>query len=682
MKNQPRRPDRKRTAVSKRLLIFALALLLAVSCAAAPVASAAGAKLNDFFVTAAAGHGSTAIHWWYHPLQGAYYLFLPAGVDRSALQVGFVSDAASVSVDGKQVKNGEVTDALAGGSSFTVRCGARSYLLRVLQSASLPSLYIATESGTLDNVHADKSHKEPAAISIMEDGALTMEDVPLSYIKGRGNSSWMQDKKPYNIKFEKKTDLFGMGKAKKWTLVSLTDDDALVRNPAAFYIAERLGLDYISQYRFVDLYANGEYLGDYLLCESVEVGSTRVDIEDLEDANEEANPGVDIEACPTANTGAGKDSGSRKWVEIPNSPADVTGGYLMEFDYRDRYDAEVSGFVSSHGQPVVLKSPEYASKAEVDYISTLFNYAEEALYSEDGLSSEGKHYSEYFDMDSFLAQYLLNEFCNDVDASSSSFFLYKSTRDDKLHFSPVWDFDRALGNGYRRDVDTADPTIWWANSMGDFAPGVPSVNAVAFRFHPEFRTAAAEAWSASFLSQQSDALVSYLQTLSSQVRPSAVMDRVRWNPADAVLAGADVDVCVRRVLRFIQKRVDVLNDAFSAPVAMLYYDANGGSGIVFNHQIAHVGDTVRITEGGKSVRVSPPDDSVVFAGWNTRPDGSGKTYRANELICLTAETTVLYAKWEPADGLAGRIKAFLYQLRWLLLELQDWIEYTFKFPVQ
>ena len=682
MKVHPRQICRKRTAGFKRMLCVVLAMLLMAPCLSAFQAAAAGNQLDDFYVTAIADHASTEIHWWRQPLQQTYYLFLPADVDRGALQVGFTGGAEPITIGTTEVHNGEVTDALAEGSSFLIRSGARIYSLSVLQSASLPSVYIATESGSLANVHADKSYKEPAKITVVENGEVTLEDVQLSYIKGRGNSSWVQDKKPYNIKFEKKTDLFGMGKAKKWSMLASVDDDALVRNPAAFYIAERLGLDFISKYQFTDLYVNGEYLGNYLICESVEVGSTRVDIADLEDANEEANPDVDIEACPTANTGAGADRGSRKWVEIPNDPDDISGGYLLEFDYQDRYDAEVSGFVSTKGQPVVLKSPEYATKAEVEYISGLFNAAEEALYSADGYSSEGKHYSEYFDMESFFAQYLLNEFCNDVDASSSSFFLYKSTEDDKLHFSPVWDFDRALGNGYRRDVDTANPTIWWANSMGDFGPGIRSINAVAFA-RPEFRQAAAEAWNASFLSSQSDEMLSFLRALAEQLRPSAVMDRVLWKNTVAAAAGTDFDYRVNRVLRFVEKRVETLNAAFSEPVAMLYYDENGGKGTVFNHQIAHVGDVVRITEGGRAVEVSPPSDDYLFAGWNTEPDGSGKTYRANQYIRLTSETTVLYAVWEPLpQGGLGQIKAFLYQIYRLLLELQDWIEYTFKFPVQ
>ena len=60
------------------------------------------------------------------------------------------------------------------------------------------------------------------------------------------------------------------------------------------------------------------------------------------------------------------------------APLDVSAGdgaYLLEFELDERFPDEVSGFISDKGQQVVVKTPEFASKAEVDYISNLFNNA-------------------------------------------------------------------------------------------------------------------------------------------------------------------------------------------------------------------------------------------------------------------------------------------------------------------
>ena len=39
-------------------------------------------------------------------------------------------------------------------------------------------------------------------------------------IRGRGNSTWFAPKKPYRIKLDKKTDLFGMGNNKDYVLLA------------------------------------------------------------------------------------------------------------------------------------------------------------------------------------------------------------------------------------------------------------------------------------------------------------------------------------------------------------------------------------------------------------------------------------------------------------------------------
>ena len=118
-------------------------------------------------------------------------------------------------------------------------------------------MFIETESGSLEAIHADKSHKEKGTIAVFEDGELTV-DAKLSSIKGRGNSTWGLPKKPYNIKFEKKTDLFGMGKAKKWSLLASFYDPSFLRNTFIFDLADEIGLFYSSKSKHVDLYINGE----------------------------------------------------------------------------------------------------------------------------------------------------------------------------------------------------------------------------------------------------------------------------------------------------------------------------------------------------------------------------------------------------------------------------------------
>ena len=95
----------------------------------------------------------------------------------------------------------------------------------------------------------------------------------------------MADKKPFNISFSKAKDVFGMGKAKKWSLLANAFDKSLIRNRLAMEFATSLGLKYTSKSTFVDLYINDVYYGNYLLIESVGVGESRVNI-NTEDSND------------------------------------------------------------------------------------------------------------------------------------------------------------------------------------------------------------------------------------------------------------------------------------------------------------------------------------------------------------------------------------------------------------
>lgn len=61
-------------------------------------------------------------------------------------------------------------------------------------------------------------------------------------IKGRGNSSWTPPKKPYKIKLDTSTDIFGFGKNKHWVLLANYYDESLARNTVANEIATEMGL--------------------------------------------------------------------------------------------------------------------------------------------------------------------------------------------------------------------------------------------------------------------------------------------------------------------------------------------------------------------------------------------------------------------------------------------------------
>ncbi len=474
--------------------------------------------------------------WYYNAADGFYYLFIPKSIDLNSSKIYF--DAAdSVTIDGTAIVNGASSDVLADKTEFILNITDESFKVKIINESEVSSVFIETESGSLDAVHADKEHKEKGEITIINSDGEVECDGELDYIKGRGNSTWKLSKKPYNIKLEDKENLFGMGKSKKWSLLANYSDASLIRNSLAFTAAENAGMEYTPKYEPVDVYINGEYMGAYLLTTRIEVDKTRVNVDNLEDLNEDANPDVDIEALPRGGVYgsiSGYLEGTRKWVEIPNDPEDISGGYILELELPGRYDEEVSGFVTENSQAVILKSPEYASEKEVAYISNYYQLFEKAVHGNQSLAVIG----EYCNVDSLVDSYVFNEWVANHDAGLTSTYLYKPVN-DTIYAGPVWDFDKALGNCdvIRFGLNYNEPSQWTVchsklRNISIVGSGEVTQTPTFYNFlakNQDFINLCKQKWSSCFNDAFSSA-VEYITTdYAAAIEGSAVANAVRWN---------------------------------------------------------------------------------------------------------------------------------------------------------
>ena len=599
------------------------------------------------------GHASDAkdtIRWCVK--SDNHYLFLPADTKPSSSKLYFKS-SGKVYIDGKAVKSGKSAAALFSGRTHTLSCDGKKINLTVLRSENIPAVYIKTENHSLSWLEKSKSNKDKGEIRIYEKGALTVNE-KLKQIKGRGNATWGKPKKPYNIKFEDEINLFNMGKATKYSLLASYSEYTFLHNPYAFIFATKVGMFYTSKFKHIDLYINGDYRGNYILCESVEVGKNRVNITDLDKANEKANPGVDLESLPVKGTGkngsvqSGKVHGSRKWVDIPKEPKNISGGYLMELDYTARYDEELSGFVTSTGQAITLKSPECATKGEVKYISGFVDAAFRALKSKSGYNKEGKHYSYYFDMKSLVSAYILEEFSKDFDASLSSFYFFKRKDNNKLYCSPAWDFDNAFGNhSYYFGTPVSDPTLWFANEL--HYNGTANILNLAYR-HADFRKATAERYKEITKDKVFEKTLKRIKSLSNEIRSSAVMNSVLWktfNTRNVSACESGIKSSFNIMLDYLSKRKDQLSLAFSTKCAWLTYDLNdvSYSNCITSVPIIRKGQSVKLASLYDCGSITPPDGRQYLRGWNTKADGSGTMYKPGQTVSLKKNATVLYAIW-------------------------------------
>lgn len=231
-------------------------------------------------------------------------------------------------------------------------------------------------------------------------------------VKVRGNSTSGPNKKPYTVKFSKKLDVLGMGKAKKWALLANMFDPTLLRNYLGIHTAAQMGLDYTSMQQVVEVWMDGAFRGCYNLIEPVQEGSTRVDI--------------DIES-----NGGKKD-------------------FLIEREY-NRVEEDAVYF-NTNGVRFVCDEPESPDTEQLAYIKSTMDDIIATMQSGNRREIEKK-----IDLDSFVRYYVMNEYIKPVDFDYSSVFFYY--KDGKLYAGPAWDYDLSMGN------EDAAASVKYANGV-------------------------------------------------------------------------------------------------------------------------------------------------------------------------------------------------------------------------
>ncbi len=300
-------------------------------------------------------------------------------------------------------------------------------------------------------------------------------------IRGRGNASWNFEKKPYRLKFdEKQSPLGAPAAAKKWTLISNHGDKTLMRNILAFEVSRRVGQPYTPFCHPVDLIINGEYRGCYQLCDQVEAASDRVPAKD---------------------------------------------GYLIEIDAY-AWDEEVM-FASKTGIPVTIKHPDEddITDEQKRFIEDYFNKFEAAALASN-YTDANSGYRKYLDLDSFLRNFIIGEFCANTDAFWSV-YMYKDAADGKLYTGPTWDNDLSFDNDYRtHPITTAD---YLCAVNGSFAGGqLKDIVLRIVKQDPQAKARLVELWEAALNDGNLKDIGSYMEETAILLDESQELNFKRW----------------------------------------------------------------------------------------------------------------------------------------------------------
>ena len=344
---------------------------------------------------------------------GMWYLFLPQDESPADTVLSFSGRVTAASAGALDREGGTLTGAFADRDRVTLTLeGGRTETVCLRQS-SLPSLRLTLNGTTLDQIHQDKDVKYPGNDLVLTDG----DDVLTGAveIKGRGNSTWREyAKKPYQIKFSKKTSVLGMPAAKKWILLANASDDSMIRTRLVYDAAEQMGFPFVTEYQYVDLWIDGQYLGVYLLGEKAEIGKGRLNLQDPAGA----------------------------MFELDNGFATDEDHYFFE------------GRLNSY---FALKEIVEEDDGHIQQAMTNFQTAMTRLTT--ALTSQGwenlslSQLNAMIDVDSLARYYLMNEYVLNGESFFTSFFWYQDGASDVLHVGPLWDFDTCMGNKNEKVTD-------------------------------------------------------------------------------------------------------------------------------------------------------------------------------------------------------------------------------------
>lgn len=534
---------------------------------------------------------------------GNYYFFLPSFVENHDL---YFSNAGNVNlcIDGERMSAGR-RFRWENGKTYCVELTSaengekiRTADVRFMMSENIPALFIDTESGGMGSILEDKEHEETGNIVVIDANGTMEYRGEIARISGRGNSTWREyPKKSFSFSLENAQALCGLRSAKKWKLLGIVREGTRLNTKIAMDIGQALNMDYSPEAIWVDLYLNGEYTGNYLLCESVSVGEGRVEIHDLQKDNELSNPEIDFAQKIV--------EGSRKGFAMEN-PENITGGYLLEKD-SVYYDEKESGFVTESGDEFALREPDCASMEQVEYIQDFVQRVDDVL------TNDIENYQNYIDQDSFIGKFLIDEIMLNFDAYVTSAYFYKERDQELLFAGPLWDYDVTLGT---TNDDEGRWTDYQQLIIDDLRSG--SIEWFAKLYENETYYGRMLEIYEELLPFMENLIETQIDEYVAHVGASAKMDEIRWQ---SIRYGQDrwghyvqYDNNVRYLKYFLAKRLNYLNERWQ--ISYPEFEIPSDEAV---HEVTFMKDgeivETRTVKDGEALTELPELDGEMYRGW-------------------------------------------------------------------
>ncbi len=432
-----------------------------------------------------------------------------------------------------------------------------------LRSKNLPAVYINLPDTSAEDIQHDTY--SPASIQIrLADGSVNYKGNH-DQIKGRGNSTWNYEKKPYSIKLSEKSSLCDMAASRKWVLLADRNDPSKLLNKMVFDTQRAVGMEYAPDSRWVNLYINGSYNGLYLLCEKIDIDESKLNIGDLEKMNDELRRISESDHVSTP---------ALRGYDTSSDPENISGGYLLEYIPEQSYENHPCGFRLDRDLFFALRSPDNASLSEVSYIRSYMEDID-SLFTQKSPMLKQK-----IDYPSFAKRFLTEEFFYNYDFAAGSFYFYKKADSDILFAGPGWDYDNVCGYSLDRWSDPegsvlisqrADRRLEWDRLLYE---------------DEAYRKYLVSVFS-DMLPVLEDLISTGIDRYVSEIRPSLEMERYRWDVGDHSRY-KETDSDIRYIKLFLEKRLIFLCGKWDLETGISVESANTSHTVTFRTEDADI----------------------------------------------------------------------------------------------
>ncbi len=149
----------------------------------------------------------------------------------------------SAYISGMKFANDKMTVTTADGKDHVYPMSAVDSC--VVRTTGIPDIYVnLIDYPEWTELQGAKDDVRAATLYMNGNGMYDDLEEQTVEFRGRGNSTWKMDKKPYRFKMAKKKSVCGLPKAKTFALLANNIDCTLMRNSIAMWIANYLEIPY------------------------------------------------------------------------------------------------------------------------------------------------------------------------------------------------------------------------------------------------------------------------------------------------------------------------------------------------------------------------------------------------------------------------------------------------------